>query len=566
MEKQLTNRDWCLSPEEEKVFKPTTQAVANANGEYALAQVEVLQQSFMDNMVADSENDPVVLAVKKYGDAFNTNLNLINKSISTSPFIVANLPNYALLNTRIANGAITQFEFARFIEEFNYSPVSANYTANQNPPKFLKNLDDFYRGSFAGSVMGGFCSVLPNVFGAIGGFFIILGQVEGLIGDALSFIAKIRNIEDPVKALFEAIKVKALIEAIKKKITKTVMGAIEKIQSAVENFNMADVMGKVENFVQSKIIDKVTTVKDQIMRSFSPENLKKIKSKITGMIDYAVGLFDNPSLEEIMFLMMRICGFASGVEAILGGLKAPLDNIKNAYAQTLDVLMSKTDQSTASVVRSGAIRFTPEERAAKIAEARKIWQAHNSEITTTSLPDVDLESEKTRPAPLPTDATISELSEIPTWDEIKGGGHPVFYPTGGWVSNSWPNQSEPILGALGWTQAEMKTKILILRLNKRMNILHSGFGSFRLTSLYRNDEYQRYLREIQRVKGVARNSQHLRGKAVDIAVSSWSRQMRTDLVNEGRIIGFTSFGWYEKQQFIHLDWRDDNIATWGRRW
>lgn len=564
MEKQLTNRDWCLSPEEEKVFKPTTQAVANANGEYALAQVEVLQQSFMDNMVADPESNPVVIAVKKYGDAFDTNLNLINKFINTSSFVAENLPNYEILNTRITNGAITQFEFAQFIDEFNYSPISANYSANQDPPKFLKNLDDFYRGSFSKSVMGGFCSVLPNVFGAIGGFFIILGQVEGLIGDALSFIAKIRNIEDPIKALFEAIKVKALIEAIKKKITKTVMGAIEKIQSAIENFNMADVMGKVENFVQNKIIDKVTTVKDQIMRAFSPENLKKIKSKITGMIDYAVGLFDNPSLEEIMFLMMRICGFASGVEAILGGLKAPLDNIKGEYEQTLNILKGKSALATSSVVRSGAIRFTPEERAAKIAEQKKIWQSYNSEIATTSLPDIDLESRATQPAPMPTDGTISELGELPTWTQIKLGRHPVFVPYGGWTWKTWPNKTEPILGSLGWTQTLVHTKILILRLNKRMNELHSGFGSFRLASLYRNEEYQRFLRS----EGgkPASKSQHLLGKAVDIKVNGWTQQMRTDLVNEGRKLGFTSFGWYKGNQFIHLDWRAKNIATWGRRW
>tara|TARA_B110000858_G_C17750115_1_gene449266 strand:- start:422 stop:1450 length:1029 start_codon:yes stop_codon:yes gene_type:complete len=342
------------------------------------------------------------------------------------------------------------------------------------------------------------------------------------------------------------------------------MGAIEKIQSAIENFNMADVMGKVENFVQNKIIDKVTKVKDQIMRAFSPENLKKIKSKITGMIDYAVGLFDNPSLEEIMFLMMRICGFASGVEAILGGLKAPLDNIKGEYEQTLNILKGKSALATSSVVRSGAIRFTPEERAAKIAEQKKIWQSYNSEIVTTSLPDIDLESKATQPAPMPTDATIAELDELPTWLQIKLGRHPVFVPVGGWTFKTWPNKTEPILGSLGWTQTHTHTKILILRLNKRMNELHSGFGAFRLTSLYRNAEYQRFLKS-QGYKP-APKSQHLLGKAVDIKVNGWTRNMRIDLVNEGRKLGFTSFGFYEDMQFIHLDWRSENISTWGRRW
>ena len=205
MEKSLTNRDWCLSPDEEKLFKTSPQAVVNANGELTLAQIAVFEESFKQNVVASSESNPIRLAVEKYGSTFADNLNLINNSINTNTFMVENIKNYTLLQTRIINGPISQIEFAQFIKDYNYTPTSANFSANQNPPKFLRELDDFYRGSYADSVLGGFCSVLPNVFGAIGGFFVIIGQVEGLIGDALSFIAKIRNIEDPLKALFEAI-------------------------------------------------------------------------------------------------------------------------------------------------------------------------------------------------------------------------------------------------------------------------------------------------------------------------------------------------------------------------
>ena len=76
------------------------------------------------------------------------------------------------------------------------------------------------------------------------------------------------------------------------------------------------------------------------------------------------------------------------------------------------------------------------------------------------------------------------------------------------------------------------------------------------------------MRDIKKYpSGVALHSQHLLGKAVDIAVSSWTRQMRIDLVNEGRKIGFTSFGYYRSKNFIHLDWRAQSDArTWGTRW
>ena len=206
--------------------------------------------------------------------------------------------------------------------------------------------------------MGGFCSVLPNAFAAIGGFFIILGQVEGLIGDALSFINKIRNIEDPIKALFEKIKVKALIEAIKEKIKSVVEGAINKITDAIKNFNMQNVIDQVENFIQSNVIAKVNQLKNSIMRTFSEENIKKIKAKVQGMIDYAVGLFDNPSIEEILFLMARICGFAAGVESILNGSKLPLDNITNNYRDMVNTVKATSGLVTAKAIKAGAPRFT----------------------------------------------------------------------------------------------------------------------------------------------------------------------------------------------------------------
>ena len=198
---------------------------------------------------------------------------------------------------------------------------------------------------------------MPNVFGAIGAFFGIIGQIDGLLQDALSFISKIRNIKDPIKALFDAIKVKALIDAIKEKVTKAVMGVVNKIKSAVENFNPAEVIKRAETFIKNTIESKLVNLQEGIMGFFSEENIKKIENKIKGMIDYAVGLFDNPSVEEIMFLISRICGFAAGIETLVQGLKDPLDKTADTFLNGIDMLKANSGVTTAAVVKAGGIRF-----------------------------------------------------------------------------------------------------------------------------------------------------------------------------------------------------------------
>ena len=579
MEKQLTNRDWCLSPDEEKVFKASPQATATDSGEHTLAQIEVLQANFAENIVSNASDNIVVEAVKVYGDAFYTNLNNINNVVLKTDFVVQELPKYELLDKRLQAGAISPFEFAQFISDYSYTPLTANFVANQNKPKFLQNLDDFYRGGFADSIMGGFCSVLPNAFAAIGGFFIILGQVEGLIGDALSFISKIRNIEDPIKALFEKIKVKALIEAIKEKIKSVVEGAINKIRDAIKNFNMQNVIDQVGSFIQSNVIAKVNQLKNSIMRTFSEENIKKIKAKVQGMIDYAVGLFDNPSVEEILFLMARICGFAAGVESILNGSKLPLDNITDNYRDMVNTVRATSGLVTAKAIEAGAPRFTDAVRRQMIEDQKKIWTSVLPEyrpdraptppgtdalvdMATKALDDLGAETttnERTRIPLGETNPTPEERAQIPDWDEVKLGNHPIFALSGGWMTRKRPRSEGGglYLGAEGWNQMEEDTLIRLLRLQKAM-----GIGPLRITSLWRSDEYQRL------INPDVENSQHELGLAADILCTdnNWNSRVREKFVIEARAVGFTTFGFYRSKGFIHVDSRKDKVNDWGSNW
>ena len=518
--------DNCLIPDVNRVETSSITSTSNGNGEYTLSQIKVFEAGFIDNVGNTVYGNSLTRAVNKYPD-FYENLNKINSTVLQSPFVKEQIPNYEILaikQTELGNISLSPFEFAEYIKDNNLTPITANFMANQNPPKFLQSLDDYLRDGFANSIMGGFCGMMPNVFGAIGAFFGIIGQVGGLINDALSFIAKIRNIKDPLKALFDAIKVKALIEAIKEKVTKAVMGVVNKIKSAIENFDVAGIANQVESLVKNTVGKKLAQLQEGIMGFFTEENMKKIKDKITGMIDYAVGLFDNPSVEEIMFLISRICGFAAGIETLIQGLKDPLDKTADRFIQGYDMLKANSGLTTASVIAAGGIRMDDVHRKAMIEQQRKVLADAGN-------------VKKEGPA---------KYKGVPSWDQIKDGNHPIIKPEVGHSANT----------RAGWEGLEIDTRAAVVKLWKLAQLGTPFIGR----SFYRSQEHQDRLYKMMldgklKKGSVAKVSEHTSGKAVDIHWKGFDPYgVKTNIVVDlARTLGFNGIGYYN--EFIHIDLR-----------
>ncbi len=508
--------DNCLTPDQERVEISSSTPSSNQNGEFTLSQIAIFEAGFKENITVTAEDDPISAAVKKYGSStFYDNLNILNSTLSSAG-IVLQVPNYTTLNERLKVGPITPFEFAQYISDYSASPIGANYRANTQTPEFLKSLDDFYTESFADSVMGGFCSLMPNVFGAIGGFFFLIGEVGGLIGDALSFISKIRNIKDPLKALFDAIKVKALIEAIKEKVTKAVMGAVNKIKDAIKNFDVAEALSDVVTSIHNKAGKKITELKESITKFFSKENMEKIENKIKGMIDYAVSLFDNPSISEIQFLIARICGFAAGIESIVSGLKKPIDNAVDRFINTVNTLKNASGVAQAETLRAGAIRFDETARMILINRSKELFvEAGNIET-----------------------GTIQEYKNVPSWDEIKDNTHDKIRIEGDWID---------VLKEDGWNKMDIDFRVLLMRLHAKMIEREITNGPMTLNSGWRSQQYNAGL------NGSAKKSMHLEGKAADLKWPGFVKvsDNTNNFVKLAREMGFGGIGYYNR--FIHVD-------------
>lgn len=76
-----------------------------------------------------------------------------------------------------------------------------------------------------------------------------------------------------------------------------------------------------------------------------------------------------------------------------------------------------------------------------------------------------------------------------------------------------------------------------------------------LTSAYRSPEHNRKV-------GGAKGSKHMDGIAFDVRMDNHDPAVFEDAA---RAVGFTSFGYYQKSGFMHIDCRPVG-ATWGKPW
>ena len=507
--------DNCLKSVYERNAIPD-QPVSNPNGEYTKAQVAAFEKAFTENIVDDIQNTPLAFATRTYPDFYEA-VQDINSDFLQRPYVLKQLPDYPVLSKRLEKGAITPLEFAAFIKESNYTPSTAIASSNAQGSRFLRELEYYYNGDFADSVMGGFCGLFSSIFGAIDAFFDMIGAIDSFIQDVFGFLNKIKNLENPIKAAFEKIKVKALIEAIKEKISEMVEKAIQKVCQSIANFDVGAITGPIKTPAQAQMCMKVEEEKSTLQEICGEENAKRIKEKVKALIDYAIGLFTNPSVEEIMALIARICAMATGIEGLFKQLKDPLNDFANRYDEVFNTLSNASNRVTGEAIRAGAIRATEENRQNLINNARELW-------------------EKAGNIKLP---TVEELKDIPSWEKVKNNTHDKIRLEGDWITQMEPAHE-------GWTRIEPVVRVLMMRLHKEANNQGLINGHLILVSGFRNQKYNK-------LKNGAKQSQHMAGNAIDIKWRGFrsNGDKFNELVALARRLGFKGVGYYNN--FLHLD-------------
>ena len=442
--------------------------------------------------------DNSVLDVNRFlyivnGASIPTQLSLSgNIQVSVTPIDFADYPD---LKNRIDQGtSITPIEVAEFMVQFLSSPFAIQTQLQTNQPKCLKQLDTFYGDSFTKSSMGSFCALAPSIFGAIEGFFSAVNSLATKIND---LIGKIQNLS-----------VAVLINQLKEKIKQVVDKVIEKVKGIVENFSVANVMSKVETFVNENIIGKAHELKEKAMSFFSEENLKAFKEKIEGLLSYAIGVFKDPSLEEIQFLVYRFCSFISNVEDILNDIKGPLDNFSNSFNEAYNIIKSNGDINTVRAIQSGALRFDSQTRRSSIDQMQG-----NTRATGTA-----------NPAPI----AIADVEGVTSWNNGRGDAKIKF------GAGLQPGR----MGEEGWIRVDPKARVYLMRVQAR-------FGKqLQVNSGYRSPAYNSG-------RG-AKSSKHMAGQAIDVTWNGMTTQSREEFINIAYEEGFLGIGRYGTR-FVHVD-------------
>lgn len=519
-------------------YSPVSTNYVNSAGNYTIDQITKFETEFAKYIAAEVSSNVIQDAADKYGDQFYKTLNTFNTGYIRTPYIVGIMkdnPGYDYVRQRFETGGnLTAFEYVEFLNQQSYDPTVFLQNINNQPKKVLSEMNSFFQGDFALALLGGVCGLMPAVFGAIPAFFNIIGQVDGLVKDAISFLNKIKNIEDPLQALFEKIKVTALINSIKEKMVSMIDGVMKNVKSAIENFSLANILTNIDSFISDQVVNNFIKLKERAMAFFTAENMENIKNKVKGLFDYAVGLFNNPNVEEIQFLISRFCGFMTGLETQIKDVKKPLDKFKEDFDETYNIVKTNSNIVTERVIENNGNRKDPVTKSQVINNL----QEKQKQAGDTSVPP-----------------TVTEVENALTFDQLAKGkaANSVAYidinhRSIGLGTNKIPES----MGRKYW---EGCTPDARRKLTALLTELAPEYGVFNINNAYRTHEYNEMLRrEAKRDgrKGAAKNSKHKDGIAFDIIWDSYP-QGRQKFIDTAIKYGFHGIGTYKN--FVHIDTR-----------
>lgn len=448
--------------------------VVDASGAYTINQIDVLAKEIADNIIRDSERNPVLIAYNRFGQSFYDGANFLN-----GDFRDLYSKEYEQLDNRYTRGNITTIEFADFLEKYNYTP--SQVIESRNYEKLARELNNYYNSSFADSILGGLCNTIGQIFDAVDAFFDVLGQIEDIVNDAIAFVNKIRSYEGIADFIEQEI-VQKLIEEVKEKIKQVISAVIQDVRDAIENFN---ILGITLDEASTKATKAIMTIREQSCVALSPENEEKFLDKVEATIDYFVSKLESIDLENAQLIVARICAFAANVEALIKDIKSPLDSYGVNYERIVRRIQNMGKIGTSTAIKAGAIRYSPEVTQDSINSLKALWDGTEGarRITPSG-------NEPIAVAPI----TKEEYQNLPRCGKVMEGSDDRVKVEGDWIED---------LGPEGYSRVDLDVKVYLMRLHKAMG------GTFTITAGWRSKEYNESI-------GGDKDSSHLSGLVIDI--------------------------------------------------
>ena len=499
-----------------------TGPTVDAKGAYTFNQIDVFADELAANILAEADNNPISVAVNRYGNSFYDAVTYVNNDFKNR--VLNNLQDYPELKARWDRGNITNLEAADFLRVANYTP--SDLQTQRDFVKLTRQLNNYYKDSFSKSIMGGFCATMENIFQQIDAFYDLIGVVDGIITDALEFINKVRNFDgfDITKEQVEKEIKEKLIDEIKKKIEDVIDQIIQEVVDAINNFNIESL---ISDFVVGGVAGAkaILTTKEQLCAFFTDENKKTIKDKVRGLIDYAISMFESPDLAQIQFLVYRFCALATNIEALLKDIKRPLDDYTQRHQRIVNRLKTISNMNTSTAIRNGGIRLSEERRRESINRLRDNWKGVSGErITPTGEEPIIVEP-----------ITIAEYGSLPTCGKVWKGE--VNWLKIEKTEGGWTDEKEGV-GIYGYTRIDLDVKVYLKRIYDELG------GTYTIVEGW-------YSKDWNDKQEFDPENSHLSGYVIDIKKDMADVEAFTDAAFKA---GFKGVAVYS--DVIHLDIRE----------
>ncbi len=461
---------------------------------------------FERGIVALPSNDPIARLIKEYGETpFYSAVAAVNSFfLRTEVRSLIKEADQPILYNRIQTESVfTPIEVANFIIGIGYTPFTLSIATTVISINLINEFEGFYTQNFTKNTIGSFCSILPNIFGAVGAFFTALQTLDTTIQSLKNFALNF--------------SLSSLLSTLKNSILSIIDKVVSQVKSIIENFSLANVISKsIQQVVKinEAVYANFQKLKTSALAFFDEQNVDNYKSGIEKLIDYAMSIFKSPTIQEVQFLLYRFCSFAALIENAIFSLKNPLEAYVNSYTETVSILQSNSSRNTTRATAAGAVRYDNQVRQTGINTGNELYeQAGNPPLLNAE-----------------------DYEDITPWNDGKGDSRITF------DGNSFRDK-RPGLGRACWDELNPKVKAQLMRVQKQFE------RQLILVSAVRPKFYNDELRA--RGVGAAKNSLHIAKIAVDVKWSGFNYDTKEKFIKIALSNGFTGIGRYSS--FVHVD-------------
>jgi hypothetical protein len=503
---------------------------------------------FNDNSVSGLTNaellatQNVVLDVGAALTLFNTNV--LNNSVFDKT-------EYTFVTERLEEGAITQTEYREFLNDYDYTVDTATATIQSNPKKHMEQFNNFLKVTIAGVAVSSLCRFLSDPFNKITSAISLFSDFLGGFKSLKELLASLENPLDALSGLAASLK------AFANSLINSVKDIVNSIKDKVSN--VADKVSKeIAKMVGLQGNNKLSLNRwfskqfVNIQNALSDGNIANLVTDISTKIAEAVLGFATLTIEAIQFLLFLFCKMATAVE---NSLMSVLDVVVGAASKIAGV-NSSLSIGSGDALRSAVEGGRPVPEPGTLAAMCQEYINASNASSAASDPQ----------GPITRIIVPSNYSNHPPpngWSNLALGGQVLnaltaqdqpFWTTygnlrmvddGGGIVNV---KSEGINPAIGYYGLDIHVLEMMNEVGGRMGI------TLICSSGFRHPYYNTYLRHVKKGRldtGVAKNSNHKTGKAMDIDNMPSNEPRKSEFIRLCRQVGFLGFGTYGG--FTHVD-------------